>query len=57
MTGAYGDQDVDNLGDDLKEIDSYLTSQFPDLKDAELTQAETQVVEGVNYRYTYSLND
>lgn len=57
MVGAYQEQDVSNLGDDLKAIDTYLKNLFPDLQNSKLTQAQTQVVEGINYKYTYDLNN
>lgn len=54
MTGAYSDQDPNNLGNDLKQIDTYLKQKFPNLNNWQLIKAETQVVEGINYRFTYS---
>jgi hypothetical protein len=36
-----------------KEIDQFIKSKFPELANAELQKVETQVVAGLNYRYTY----
>lgn len=57
LVGGYEEQDANNLGDDLKEIDTYLKTQFPELQNSKLIKAETQIVQGVNYKYTYDLND
>lgn len=54
VTGAYQDKDPANLGSDLMDIDGFLKQKFPNLNNFKMTKAETQVVEGINYRYTYS---
>lgn len=35
------------------QIDAFIRKQFPDLANATLTKTETQVVAGINYKYTY----
>lgn len=35
------------------EIDQFIRKQFPELATAQLTKTETQVVAGINYKYTY----
>lgn len=44
IVGAYSTQDVNNLADDFKEIDTFLRGKFPQLQSYNLTKAETQVV-------------
>lgn len=54
LVGGYATQDVNNMSDNMKEIDTYLKSTFPQLASYKLTDAQTQVVAGMNYKYTYS---
>lgn len=42
------------LSDNEKEIDTYLKSTFPELNSLKLTNLQTQVVSGMNYKYTYT---
>lgn len=54
IVGAYGVRDVNNLSDSMKEIDNFLKNTFPELQNFKLTKAQTQIVSGTNYRYTYT---
>jgi hypothetical protein len=56
IVGAFANQDINNLPDDTKEIDSFLRGKFPELQNYKLTKAEMQVVEGANFRLAYSDN-
>lgn len=54
IVGGYSSFDVNNLTDSQKDIDSYLKSTFPQLNSLRLTDVQTQVVSGMNYKYTYT---
>jgi hypothetical protein len=53
---VVGQWSVTSLNSINSEIDQWIRSQFPALKSATITKAESQVVSGMNYKYTYSLN-
>ena len=56
IVGAYENQDINNLPNETKDIDSFLRGKFPELQNYKLAKAQVQVVEGANFRCTYSDN-
>ncbi len=53
IVGGWSTVDLPNKNND---IDSFIRTKFPELANANLTKAETQVVSGINYRNTYTLD-
>lgn len=45
---------MNNLPSDFKDIDNYLRQNVKGLGNLKLTKVRSQVVEGVNYEFTYS---
>lgn len=54
MTGAWATGDATKPDAD---IDKFIKTQFPELANAQLVKTETQVVAGINYKYSYLLNN
>ena len=53
IVGGWSTVDLPNKNND---IDTYIRTQFPELANATLVKAENEVVSGMNYGNTYSLN-
>lgn len=54
LVGGWGNVDP---ADANSEMDEAIRERIPELKDAKLIEAETQVVSGINYRNTYLLDN
>lgn len=54
MTGGWKEGTVNDVDND---IDQFVRTEYPELKDAELIGTATQVVAGINYKYVYQLDN
>lgn len=57
IVGGYSPIDVNNMSNEQRAIDSFIRGSEEKYLDADLVKGEQQVVAGMNYKYTYNVNE